>query len=85
MSLSASNIEGTVHAFRFVTPFQNINQQMNVSSLCSLKGTRKRRIRVWSIFAGIVFITEENVKDYISKVSKAVSVRPAAQCSLEAT
>jgi len=40
---------------------------------------------VWSIFAGIVFITEENVKDYISKVSKAVSVRPAAQCSLEAT
>jgi len=85
MSVNASDIEVTVHVFRFVTPFKNINQQMNVSSLCSLRGTRKRKIRVWSIFGGTIFITEENIKDYVVKVSKAVSVRPADQCSLEAT
>jgi len=74
MSLNASDIEVTVHVFRFVTPFQNIKQQMNVSSLFPLRGIRKRRIRLCSIFGGIVFIREEYIKDYVAKVSKAVSV-----------
>lgn len=85
MSLNASDIEVTVHVFRFVTPFQNIKQQMNVSSLFPLRGIRKRRIRLCSIFGGIVFIREEYIKDYVAKVSKAVSVWPSYQCSLEAT
>jgi hypothetical protein len=85
MSLNASDIEVRVYVFRFVTPFQNTNQQTKVSSLCSLRGTRKRRIRVCSIFGGTEFITEENKKDYVAKVSKSVSVRPADQCSLETT
>lgn len=56
MSLNASDIEVTVHVFRFVTPFQNINQEINVSGLCSLKGIRKGRIRVLSIFGGIYLL-----------------------------
>jgi hypothetical protein len=57
---------------------------MNVSMLCSLRGRRKRRIRLWRTFGEIVFITEEYKNYYIAEISKAVSARPSDQGSLEA-
>ena len=83
MYLYASNVEVTVHVFLVITQFQNINQQMNVSSLCSLRGTRKGRIRMWGIYGGIVFITEENRKCYVPEVSRALSAPSSEKRTLE--